>query len=248
MKFYDETFFRYVDAGAAASAEIVVPIVQAALQPQSVLDVGCGQGAWLATWRRLGVTDVRGIDGDYVDRTRQAIPADSFQARDLKYPFNLGRRFEFVQSLEVAEHLPPQSAEVFVTSLVLHSETVLFSAAPPGQGGHGHVNERHYEFWRALFLRHHYLPIDFLRPRILTDQRVEPWYRFNPILYVVAQRIAALPDNVRGSVISTGAVIRDLAPLPYRVRKRLVRLLPVSLMTTVARVKERIHRPPSQAS
>jgi hypothetical protein len=33
---------------------------------------------------------------------------------------------------------------------------VLFSAAPPGQGGEHHVNERTYEFWRGLFARHGY--------------------------------------------------------------------------------------------
>ncbi|MDP6884692.1 MAG: hypothetical protein QF830_11185, partial [Rhodospirillales bacterium] len=43
-------------------------------------------------------------------------------------------------SLEVAEHLPPDAAETFVATLVAHGRLVLFSAAPPGQGGLNHVN------------------------------------------------------------------------------------------------------------
>jgi SAM-dependent methyltransferase len=243
MSFYDAAFFRYVDAGAAASAAVVLDNVQRALKPQSVLDVGCGPGGWLATWRKLGVTDVIGLDGHYVDRARLAIPVELFQPRDLQYAFDLGRRFDLVQSLEVAEHLPRDRSETFVRSLVQHADRVLFSAAPPGQGGHGHVNERHYEFWRGLFRQHNYVAVDCLRPLILGDLRVEPWYRYNPVLYVAEQKLGELPDSVRAAVVPAGETIRDVAPMKYRVRKALVQCMPVWMMTAVARVKERVYRP-----
>lgn len=36
--------------------------------PKSVIDVGCGPGAWLRTFAESGVRVIRGIDGDYVKR------------------------------------------------------------------------------------------------------------------------------------------------------------------------------------
>jgi hypothetical protein len=36
--------------------------------------------------------------------------------------------------------------------------------------------------------------------------------------------------------------VPDLAPLAYRIRKRLISRVPVPLMTTIARMKERITR------
>jgi hypothetical protein len=47
-------------------------------------------------------------------------------------PLRLGRRFELVQSVEVAEDLPPPAAGEFIASLVRHLGHVLFSAASPG--------------------------------------------------------------------------------------------------------------------
>jgi hypothetical protein len=47
----------------------------------------------------------------------------------------LDRRFDLVQSLEVAEHITPAASEAFVEDLARHAERfVLFSAAPPGKG------------------------------------------------------------------------------------------------------------------
>lgn len=41
--------------------------------PESVVDVGCGVGTWLAAFAQHGVDDVLGVDGDYVARARYAM-------------------------------------------------------------------------------------------------------------------------------------------------------------------------------
>ena len=128
---------------------------------KSVLDLGCGQGVWLASWVRLGAKDVQGIDGPYVDQERLHIPKERFQGRDLARPVDLGRHFDLVQSLEVAEHLPQSAAEQFVDSLVRHGPLVLFSAATPGQGGENHINEQPWEYWREKFAARGYEVFDF---------------------------------------------------------------------------------------
>jgi SAM-dependent methyltransferase len=239
---YDASFFDYVEVSAGAAAERMVPLLQQAFAPHSVLDVGCGPGAWLGVWQRLGVDDLVGVDGDYVDRSRLPFAAERFYPHDLAQPFDLGRRFDLVQCLEVAEHLPARAAEGLIDSLTRHGEVIVFSAAPPGQGGHDHVNERSYDYWRELLRARGYRAVDYLRPRILTELAIDPWYRYNTLLYLRGELIASLSPELQGSVLPEDQPIPDLAPLAYRLRKQLVRRLPVKLMTALARLKERAQR------
>jgi SAM-dependent methyltransferase len=240
MPSYDQSFFEYVNASAAAAAARIVPLLQQQLAPASVLDVGCGQGAWLAVWHGHGVQDLVGVDGSYVDRRRLLFAPERFYAHDLGQPFDLGRSFGLVQCLEVAEHLPPDSAATLIDSLVRHGEVIVFSAAPPGQGGHDHVNERSYDYWRALFLDRDYLALDCLRPRILSEPAIDSWYRYNTLLYVRRAAVMRLSDALQASLLAPDRAVPDLAPLAYRIRKQLVSRLPVPLMTTMARIKERL--------
>src|ERR1700722_8934198 len=245
MPSYDASFFDYVNASARTAAGRIVPLVQQQLAPPSVLDVGCGQGAWLAVWQQHGVHDVFGVDGSYVDRGRLLFAPECFYAHDLQQPFDLGRRFGLVECLEVAEHLPEASASILVESLIRHGDMIVFSAAPPGQGGHDHVNERSYDYWRALFRQHGYLACDYLRLRILDDAAVDPWYRYNTLLYLSRDALPRLSAELQASLIPDERRVSDLSPLGYRIRKQLVRALPVALMTALARMKERAPRGPA---
>ena len=180
---YTNEFFQSVQDGARRSAKVVVPLVLQWVRPSSIIDVGCGQGAWLAEFRELGVTDALGVDGDYVDRQRLEIPAECFQARDLSQPLNLTRRFDLAMSLEVAEHLPSQAADGFIESLTRLAPIVLFSAAIPHQGGTHHINEQWPGYWAKRFAQHDYFPIDCFRRRIWHNANVEWWYAQNMFFY-----------------------------------------------------------------
>jgi SAM-dependent methyltransferase len=239
MASYDAAFFDYVNSGATQSARHLLPILSGPLRIGSVLDVGCGRAAWLAVWLSLGAREVLGIDGDYIEREGLLIPGDCFRAHDLRQEFDLGRRFDLVQSLEVAEHLPKSAAAAFVGSLIRHGDLVLFSAAAPGQGGDHHVNEQDYDYWRALFATHGYVALDCVRPQLLHDERIEPWYRYNTLLYAAPGIWSGLPEALRRSRVADDRPIEDLSPQAYRLRKSLVRLLPVPLMTALAKLKER---------
>ena len=240
MNAYDTAFFDYVNTTARTSAEHILPRLNAELGPASGLDVGCGRGAWLAVWRSLGVEHILGVDGDYVDRNALLIPSQLFRPIDIRTGFDLGRRFDFVQCLEVAEHVPASCTDRLLDSLARHGSVIFFSAAPPGQGGHDHVNERGYDYWRQEFAQRGYLPLDFVRPKIRGDRRVAPWYRYNPLLFVHSERFADLSPAIRASRIAEGATVPDWAPLTYRIRRQIVRRLPVVAMTAIARVKERL--------
>lgn len=163
------------------------------LAPRSVVDVGCGVGAWLAEWNAAGVSDVLGLDGDYVRRDQLLIPADRFRAADLSTPPAIGRRFDLATSLEVAEHLPPETTDGFVAALCALAPAVYFGAAVPSQGGTHHVNERWQSDWAARFAARGYVALDPVRPRVWADDRVSWWYAQNALLYVDRAALDATP-------------------------------------------------------
>jgi SAM-dependent methyltransferase len=180
---YDGVFFENQGPGSRESASVVVPLAQGLVHPESVLDVGCGVGTWVAEWASRGVTDVLGIDGEYVEKSALQVPTANFQSVDLRKPFSIGRRFDLVQSLEVAEHLDESCADTFVQSLVSHADNILFSAAIPGQGGVHHVNEQWLTYWVEKFSRFELKHFDVIRPAIWMDRRVKRWYRQNILLF-----------------------------------------------------------------
>src|SRR5262245_51325328 len=179
------------DARNRASARTILGIVFGYVSPRSVLDVGCGLGTWLSVAQGLGVADVRGVEGPWLDASRLCVDGALVTACDLERGFSLDRRFDLAVCLEVAEHLAAEAAEPLVASLAAHSDLVLFSAAIPHQGGHHHVNEQFPDYWAAHFARHGFRPVDLIRPRIWDDPAVLGWLRQNTLLFAHERAIAA---------------------------------------------------------
>ena len=170
-----------------------MPLVLGWVSPTSVVDVGCGTGTWLAAIRRRGVEDVVGVDGSPVPGDLLQIPRERFLVRDLSKPLDLGRTFDLALCLEVAEHLPAAAAGTLVASLAALAPVVLFSAAIPGQGGVGHVNEEWPRAWAERFAAAGYSWADPIRPRIWDDPGVEHWYAQNALLFHRPGRFGAPP-------------------------------------------------------
>jgi SAM-dependent methyltransferase len=236
---YDTPFFDYIADGARASARVIVPLLQQWITVTSVLDVGCGQGAWLEVWRQHGVERIIGIDGDYVDRDRLLIPRETFQAIDLAGRFDLGGPFDLVTCLEVAEHLPERSSATVVANLCRHGDLVLFSAALPGTGGAYHINEQPLEFWKSHFERQGFVMLDCVRPHVSRDARVRRWYRYNVFLFARESSLAFLPTALRQTVVPSGEAPQDVSPLWFRGRRALVRLLPMRVVDALAAFNEK---------
>lgn len=193
---YDLEFFDRIRGTSQPSAEAVVPHLMRLAQPSTVVDIGCGEGAWLKEFLSLGVDDCVGVDGTYVQTERLLIPRNSFRQLDLRKPFALDRGFDLAISLEVAEHLPASSASGFVASLCKCAPVVAFSAAIPGQGGTDHLNEQWPRFWADLFSANGFDCYDVLRPILWGDERISRWYRQNLLIFAVpeAARASNLAD------------------------------------------------------
>jgi SAM-dependent methyltransferase len=234
---YPPEYFDWLNAVSLASARRIVPVLLELTRPSSVVDVGCGEGVWLSVFEAHGVGDVIGIDGSVGDTRRLQVAPGRFVAGDLTQPIALGRRFDLALSLEVAEHLPASRAEGLVRDLTRLAPVVAFSAAIPGQGGTGHVNEQYQDYWRALFAREGFDAYDAVRARVWDLDDVAFWYAQNLIVY--ASPSAPSIETLRAARVPAPLSIvhpRLYAPLtqPPSLRQAL-RQLRTALASAVAR-------------
>jgi SAM-dependent methyltransferase len=236
---YHKLYFEWLNHSGRRSAIALLPLVNEQVRPCNVLDVGCGHGSWLVVWSELGVVDWLGLDGYHVDRNALLIPPGRFRAVDLSKPFSIGRRFDLVQSLEVAEHLPVDSAEEFVRCLCAHGDVVLFSAARPGQGGERHLNERPPSYWAGLFSAHGYAPFDCIRPYVIDNKAIAPWYRFNTVLYANAAGASRLGPLLGGKRVDRAVDLDRAGDFWWHLRCTALQLLPQSVVAFLLRLRYR---------
>ena len=114
--------------------------------PDGYLDLGSGTGATVHMARKMGVNayGVDVING----------PEGHFFTHDLTKPLYLEQQFKLITCLEVAEHLPLTAHATLVDTIARHAAPgfrLIFSAAPPGQGGEHHVGCRPSAEWKTLF-------------------------------------------------------------------------------------------------
>jgi SAM-dependent methyltransferase len=179
---YTRRYYGQILHSQRRSAKEIIPLVLELVHPKSVVDVGCGPGAWLSVFKEYGIQEALGIDRA-IDKQLLQIPESQYLRWDLEKPLRIDRKFDLVISLEVAEHLPIECAETFVDSLVKLGPVILFSAAVPFQGGHNHINEQWLEHWANLFQRRNYQAIDSIRKKIWHNTNVDFWYAQNIIIY-----------------------------------------------------------------
>lgn len=117
----------------------------------TIFDFGCGTGVYVHEFRNQGLIST---GFEYSAKARKI--ASKYLKTELE-PFNLeeftefGSRSDLCISLEVAEHLSPDLGQRLVDICCLHSPIVVFSAAPPGQSGQGHVNLQPKSYWIQSF-------------------------------------------------------------------------------------------------
>jgi SAM-dependent methyltransferase len=118
-------------------------------RPESSLDLGAGDGHYSQVLSEMGTDPAVAVE---VSPDALPVFGEGVQgmAHDLREPLDLERDFDLVICLEVAEHLPQESADVLCDTISRHCRgALLFTAAPPGQGGHGHCNLQPFSFWSS---------------------------------------------------------------------------------------------------
>jgi cyclopropane fatty-acyl-phospholipid synthase-like methyltransferase len=165
---YKRTFFgkRYRLDWRAKPVVNAVRVAFNMLPGQTVVDVGCAIGEYVREFQRQGFP-AEGIEGSM--RAEEFFVAEPIMIHDLRKPLVNGKRFDVVMSLEVAEHIEPEHAEQYVLNLMkLAKRSILITAAPPGQGGHYHVNCQPQGYWAEKFFRRAWHR-SFLREEMFKD-------------------------------------------------------------------------------
>lgn len=103
-----------------------------------IIDVGCGPGIYVKALRDSG-HEVIGIDPD------PKCP------ETIKSIFDEDGKYDLALCLEVAEHIDKSLSDQVVKKLTEIAPIIIFSAALPGQGGHGHINCQPKEYWKNKF-------------------------------------------------------------------------------------------------
>jgi hypothetical protein len=204
-------------AGEAASAAAALPLLlELVPAATSLVHVGFGDGAWLAEAQRLGVTDVRGIDGPWAALDGLLVSRDRVLIRDTRQPFDGdGRKYDLALCIEYAEHLPHERAGALVAALADLAPVVGFSAAIPGQGGAGHVNEQWPSYWAAHFAAVGYRMVDAVRHRLWTAPGVPPYLAQNLLVAVADRHLAEYQGLAEAAAGRHGDALSLVHPLIY---------------------------------
>lgn len=117
------------------------------LQVQKMIDVGCGPGGMKSVAENLGIK-WQGIDGDPKlpdvsglmrwDFTKGSPPLQDTDHWDLGW------------SVEFLEHVEEKYQENYM-QVFDRCQYLILTAAPPGWGGHHHVNEKDQDYWINRF-------------------------------------------------------------------------------------------------
>lgn len=113
----------------------------------SMLDIGCGPGdmVWLA---RKWDIEAYGIDGDWTIKDDLVLTWDYTNG-----PREDSRTYDFAWSVEFLEHVEERFIPNYMADFQ-RCKYALVTYAPPGKGGHHHVNCRKAAYWIGVFEEH----------------------------------------------------------------------------------------------
>lgn len=194
---YDQGFYDVIRHGAQLSADTAAPIIanRLDLPPNStILDVGCGEGWWANAFANLGHR-VTGVDSG---RTEHRPDTFDFIEQSLTDPLP-ERHWDLIICLEVLEHLPPGWAQFVVDQICARTECAVISAARPGQGGTGHINEQPIGHWANMISSNGFAVSGALRWYLWGNPHVENWYQQNMLV--------AIPAISDGPTVGTGEML-----------------------------------------
>lgn len=147
-------FWHFHEHAVANAPAVIDSMIDIFPTVRTVLDVGAGSGGFAAEAKRRGL-DVAACENSAAGRKiarSQGLDVLTFDLT-LKQPSLTRPPYDLAYCFEVAEHLPPALGESLILFLTLQAPLIVFSAAHPGQGGTGHINEQSKEHWIGRFER-----------------------------------------------------------------------------------------------
>lgn len=156
LHYYGRAFFDQMHAQRSEAIYFADSIFYALEGVKSAFDVGAGIGTQTLRLKERG-WDIRG--GDFaplaIEQREKGIAVERFDLTQVHggaaFPWPL---VDCVICTEVAEHVPSEHSDSIVDNVSsMASAWVVWSAAPPGQGGDGHINLQPPHFWLDKFAK-----------------------------------------------------------------------------------------------
>jgi SAM-dependent methyltransferase len=184
---YNPWVMRQFHDGAVGNAPKVVNAFNEVFPGlKRVFDVGAGSGAFAAEFRNRGCAVLACEHSAYGRKLARMQGVESL-AFDLAQvpPCAVQGEFDVVYCFEIAEHLTPDLGANLVRFLSKFRAPVVFTAAQPGQGGTGHINEQPISYWREKFQNANRL-VDEEKTKRLRDcfsaQKCASWFERNALV------------------------------------------------------------------
>jgi len=114
---------------------------------KSVLDIGCGRGFSADYFKDPLAVEVCGVEGSREAVLQSLIPEDVVQHDYSLGPYTPQKDYDLGWCCEFVEHVEEQYAPNFIQTFT-KCKMLALTYASPGQGGHHHVNENTFEYWR----------------------------------------------------------------------------------------------------
>ena len=145
----------------------------------SVVDLGCGMGDYVKHIRAAGLV-CHGVDGN--PNTEELTGGICTQA-DLARPLESSTQFDWVLSLEVAEHIPAKYERTYLENLDrMNRDGIIMSWGLPGQTGLGHVNCRDNEYVKCRLAAMGYEAIDEAAQKMRAVSTLE-WFKHTVMVF-----------------------------------------------------------------
>tara|TARA_R110000822_G_scaffold36978_1_gene103742 strand:- start:322 stop:933 length:612 start_codon:yes stop_codon:yes gene_type:complete len=172
--------YESIDSLEKPMANSISHWIKQVVNPNKVIDVGCGPGTYVYSVRDRGL-DAIGYDLDQRVKDKPFLENKSI--------FDIEDSADMVICIEVAEHIQPEFSQNIVDNLynILEKDGILlFTAAHVGQGGTDHINNRPKEYWEHKFkekglIRCHTLETQL--ERYVKGDQYMMWFTINQMIF-----------------------------------------------------------------
>lgn len=112
---------------------------------KEIADIGCGEGRYMDYWNQRGF-NCDGYDGNFLVKNKEVKIIDFTEDHELK------KVYDWLISLEVAEHIPRRFENKFIDLLHKHNKYgIIITWSDDEKKGDGHVNVRTNDYVDKLF-------------------------------------------------------------------------------------------------